>query len=244
MDQLVLFKAAPCAVSGCTSLARNRGWCGPHYQRWRLYGDPEGRKLRAGTPIDHADGTRTCNTCRSVKPIDQFPRDPAATLGRRGNCKPCHSSKVSEWYAANKDEHLPRQKARYERDIDKMRARDRARYERDKPKRIALATAAVHRRRALMAEVEFEPGITVKSLRKRHGDDCCYCGQAMTFMPADGRTYVPTKATIEHIIAITRGGGHTWANTTLACWQCNVRKNAKPLDEWLASTQVDDESVA
>lgn len=29
-----------CSVPGCGTPARTRGWCGPHYQRWRRYGDP------------------------------------------------------------------------------------------------------------------------------------------------------------------------------------------------------------
>lgn len=29
-----------CNVDGCTVLATSRGWCGKHYQRWRIHGDP------------------------------------------------------------------------------------------------------------------------------------------------------------------------------------------------------------
>jgi hypothetical protein len=28
-----------CSVTGCSKLATRRGWCGTHYQRWRLHGD-------------------------------------------------------------------------------------------------------------------------------------------------------------------------------------------------------------
>jgi hypothetical protein len=30
----------PCSVEGCDKPAMTRGWCGKHYQRWRLYGSP------------------------------------------------------------------------------------------------------------------------------------------------------------------------------------------------------------
>lgn len=36
-----------CSITGCTALARKRGWCNKHYQRWRLHGDPlRERQLR------------------------------------------------------------------------------------------------------------------------------------------------------------------------------------------------------
>lgn len=31
-----------CAIDGCSKLAYLRGWCSPHYQRWRRHGDPLG----------------------------------------------------------------------------------------------------------------------------------------------------------------------------------------------------------
>lgn len=39
-----------CAVDGCDKAASKRNWCGTHYQRWRLNGDPlVVRKLPNGT---------------------------------------------------------------------------------------------------------------------------------------------------------------------------------------------------
>jgi hypothetical protein len=31
-----------CSIAGCTRVLVARGWCGPHWQRWRRYGDPLG----------------------------------------------------------------------------------------------------------------------------------------------------------------------------------------------------------
>jgi len=30
----------PCSIKGCTRPAKSRNWCGTHYERWRLKGDP------------------------------------------------------------------------------------------------------------------------------------------------------------------------------------------------------------
>lgn len=232
--------AAECSIDECRRPSASRGWCNAHYLRWKNHGDPLAGKPspRVTRAIDHADGTRTCCVCANRKTIHDFPADRNATLGRKAKCKVCHSEQVKRWYHQNQERQRERQRGRRVADVARHREMDRRRYEREKPQRIAYAIDATHRRRALMQQVEWERGITVKSLRKRHGDHCCYCAQAMTFTPGNGRAYVPTKATIEHIVALSRGGGHTWANTTLACWQCNVRKNAKPLAEWLVNAQV------
>lgn len=30
----------PCSIDGCEKPMKTRGWCGTHYERWRLHGDP------------------------------------------------------------------------------------------------------------------------------------------------------------------------------------------------------------
>jgi hypothetical protein len=36
-----------CSIAGCERPSEKRGWCGTHYQRWRIHGDPETRKKAA-----------------------------------------------------------------------------------------------------------------------------------------------------------------------------------------------------
>lgn len=233
---------ASCSLPDCGKPLIARGWCSSHYQRWRKNGDPLGGNPtpRAAKALDNPDGTRTCLDCRVAKSLADFPRDRNATNGRRANCKPCHSARSTAWYAANKENHLPRAKARYARDIDKIRARDQARYERDKPKRIELVIDAGNRRRAAIRHGgEWDRGITCRALRKRDGDSCCYCGITMTFAPATGHQHIPDKATVEHVLPISQGGTHTWGNVALACWRCNVRKQARTVEEWRVANAAD-----
>lgn len=223
----------PCSIDGCEAPTVGRGWCNRHYLRWSKYGDPTAGGPTPADPIDHGDGTRTCRTCAERKPLEDFGRDRAATLGRRAACKPCRSQQSSAWYAANQARQLERHRERKARDLDRVRAQDRERYYRHKPKRMALVLEAGRRRRALLAQVDYDEGITVETLCERDGDQCCYCRVTLDFTPGDGRTYVPTKASIEHYVPLTSGGHHTWDNVGLACLQCNVRKQARPLDVWL-----------
>ena len=38
---------------------------------------------------------------------------------------------------------------------------------------------------------------------------------------------------VEHMTPLSRGGAHDWSNITLACPTCNLRKNAKTLEEFM-----------
>lgn len=44
-----------CSVHGCKTLAAKRGWCGTHYQRWRLHGDPTYSAQRGPVPSPPVD---------------------------------------------------------------------------------------------------------------------------------------------------------------------------------------------
>jgi len=221
-----------CSIDGCTQPLLARGWCQSHYRRWRRSGDPVIPPLRSGTPVDHADGTRTCTRCLIRQDLNDFSPDRLATAGRRGVCKDCRSVEVSGWYARNQERQRDRQRDRYERNGDAIRVRDQERYERDKAKRLELVVAAGHRRRALLKGLPAVRGITVRALRKRDGELCCYCGNAMTFVPARRGQFLPLKATLEHVVPLSAGGSHDWSNVMLACWQCNLDKNRQPLNIW------------
>jgi len=225
-----------CSIDSCTGKVSARGWCNAHYLRWQNHGDPLGGK--PGPTVyrveDHDDGTRTCTACGQRLSLESFGVDRSASGGRRSHCKPCRSVRMKAWYAANQERQMLRARDRFARDIDSIRASDLRRYERNRAERIELAKASAHRRRIRLANTVSEPGITVAALRGIHGGRCPYCGVTMTYEPTRHGVFVPAKATIEHLVPLSRGGDHTFANTMLCCWQCNVRRNATPLEEWIA----------
>ena len=223
-----------CTIEDCGNKVVARGWCNRHYLRWSHHGDPLGGGRDLKPSQDHNDGTRTCNGCGDRLPLTDFDHDETAAHGRRSQCSPCRGAKVKQWYQDNQERQLERARARQSRDGDKIRAGDMLRYERNREARIALATVHGHLRRSRLAEAVTERGISVKALRAIHGDICPYCKVGMTFLAGRGHEYTPGKATVEHIVPLSRGGDHTFANTMLCCWRCNIRKNAKPLEEWIA----------
>lgn len=229
---------ATCSIGGCGRKVIARGWCSKHYQRWSNHGDPLGGGPDLKPAIDHEDGSRTCTACNKRQPIDEFDIDVTASRGRRSQCKACRSEKMRAWYDRNQERQQDRARARRERDAEVIRARDSARYERDKPKRLALAVEHSHLRRAREAGVPIERGITVEKLREMHGDLCGYCGVEMSFEILTGGARNPRRATIEHILPLTRGGAHTLANTILCCWDCNARKKNRTVEEWDAEREA------
>ena len=224
-----------CSIDGCTSKVVARGWCNAHYLRWRHHGDPLGGKPGPAVRkvIDFPDCTRKCTGCGGRKLLSQFDKDSSASLGRRSKCKACRSVQMKNLYARDPDRFREYERCRRRDEAPHMRKIDTERYLRNREKRIALAKESVHRRRVRVSNAKSDRGISRQALRGRYGDLCCYCGVAMHFRSPHGGEYDPRLATIEHVIPISKGGTHVWDNVRLACWQCNVRRNNMPLDQWL-----------
>lgn len=54
---------------------------------------------------------------------------------------------------------------------------------------------------------------------------CHYCGTAIK-----GK-----EKTLDHVLALARGGAHSIHNVVIACWPCNNSKKAKDATEWMLS---------
>ena len=77
-------------------------------------------------------------------------------------------------------------------------------------------------RKAMIRRAYVEP-VSIAALRRRDEDTCRICGKPVDFtrQPPD-----PSAATIDHVIALARGGEHSLENTQLAHRRCNMRKGA------------------
>ncbi len=244
-EVLYLFDVpAMCRISDCARVIHNKReqLCDPHYKRLWRHGDPEaGGPMRlnvvAGKKVEvFPDGTRRCTDCAQRLPLESFHKDANSAGGVRSHCAECHKAKARAWYAANRERQAARQLARRQENIEQHRQWDMERYIRDRVKRIELATEHTHKRRLRMLAGEYDRTVTRANLRKQYGDACFYCECVMDFGRYK-RGDTPTNlASIEHVDPISKGGTHTWDNVVLACLQCNLRKNATPIDQWLAET--------
>lgn len=81
-----------------------------------------------------------------------------------------------------------------------------------------------HRRRARLAQVPSvsSPALRAEVLASANGR-CAYCGST------------GMKLTLDHIIAISRGGHDVPENWAAACFGCNTSKGAKDLAHWARS---------
>lgn len=233
-----------CSVDGCEDKVSARGYCNKHHLRWRKHGDPLGGNASPSVrkSIDTDDG-RICTSCHRTLPFDSFDKDKNASGGRRSQCKECRSSKMKKWYSDNRDRQAQRQRDRVADHPERIREQDSERYRRNKPKRLDLAKEGSHRRRARKFGAPIVETVTVGALRERDGDRCCYCGTPMSFSLAEDHVYIPLRATIEHVVPLSLGGAHSMENAALACWQCNVRKGDRTVEEWKRACEEGEEEA-
>ncbi len=110
-----------------------------------------------------------------------------------------------------------------------------------------LTSSGNHRKRARIYGVAYEPGINVKKLIKRDNNICQICGE-----PCDSNDhrwsehFGPLYPTIDHIIAMSNGGGHTWDNVQLSHAICNSYKRNLTEDEFTSEviTHAKEQAIA
>lgn len=86
-----------------------------------------------------------------------------------------------------------------------------------------------HLERAKKLGLPAERGVTLKKLYERDGGVCQICGLACIY---SGNGLSDLYPSIDHIIPMSKGGGHTWTNVQLAHRICNSVKSAKRGEEW------------
>lgn len=64
--------------------------------------------------------------------------------------------------------------------------------------------------------------LTRENIFLRDKNQCQYC-----------ETHFPShQLTLDHVIPLSKGGGHSWENITTACHSCNNKKGNKTLKEY------------
>lgn len=222
-------KTTTCLAEGCQRDTVGRGMCKTHYARFMRNGTLDYQQEPFGRENDTAT-EKQCARCLEVLPRTEFHKQKRSKDGLRGWCKPCTRASNTSSYESNKDrarawqiEYLSRPEVREAR-TEMLRAY----YAKNRD----VYAKRAHVRRALIADALVDEGVTIQALRERHGDSCVFCGRGLLF--EGGRDYDPRRASMEHMVPLSRGGEHSWANIRLSCWECNLSKNDKTPDEYVA----------
>jgi hypothetical protein len=91
--------------------------------------------------------------------------------------------------------------------------------------------AGGHRARLRKYGLVDDPTVNVAALRERDGEHCYLCSRQMSFKRYRMGNYNPRRASMDHVIPLARDGWHAMDNVKLACLRCNIRKNAKDLED-------------
>ncbi len=159
-------------------------------------------------------------------------------LARQGSQRERILAEKAAYRARNRDELAAKQRAYYHADPGRAGAatktpKARAAHAARKRDSRARYTEIEQERRARKLSLAIEAGISIEALAARDGRACAYCACDLTFDRAERGQYIASKATVDHVIPISRGGAHVWGNVCLACWRCNLSKGNRLLTEWV-----------
>lgn len=89
-----------------------------------------------------------------------------------------------------------------------------------------------HSHRARKFGTEYERGITLRKAVNRLGITCALCGKPCDWNDRSYGKYCGANyPSIDHIIPMSKGGGHTWKNIQIAHILCNSRKETTYLPQ-------------
>ncbi len=184
---------------------------------------------------------KTCSKCKLTKSLGAFGRLRNSPDGLNWYCKECinlvyqdrkekHKKKMKEWREQNPDyfkkyrvvlENKEREVENHKEWVSSNKEKHDEALKKwignNKERHLDIHRKARAKRRALMAEVEYDPTVSLAEATKRFKGVCGICGSEV----------VREEASIDHIYPLSRGGSHTWDNIQLAHLSCNQRKGVK-----------------
>lgn len=134
-----------------------------------------------------------------------------------------HRLYMIEWRANNREKARAVSRRAYRNNPEYHKGYQK-RYRRENPHKIAVHHSR-RRARFVSAEGSFS-GSDITSLFETQGGKCAYCG-----------TSIKNGYHVDHIVPLSRGGSNWPENLCLACPPCNLAKNDKTPEEWLAQKE-------
>jgi 5-methylcytosine-specific restriction endonuclease McrA len=189
---------------------------------------------------------KQCSKCKESKSLDQFYKYKNGKYGVTSICKKCKKRLVKEYYNNNRDKiakyHKEYNKEYRNNNRDKIAKYYKEYYDNNRDKiakyhkeyiqteRGKLLNKLKSQNRRYKEKYNTNPGerLTKKQIEylAEVYKQCAYCNAELT----------PENTHIDHIHPLSKEGSHSIDNVVLACKDCNLKKNSKPLDQWLDET--------
>lgn len=173
--------------------------------------------------------TKTCSRCNQTKQLEDFGIHRKTSDGRYSQCLVCRRIARAEYRKYNVDKIKIEQREAYLKNREQRIAyataqinanRERhAKYSSISKKRRHLQIAADTRRRNARKKSNGIYFISKKELKRLNKGPCFYCGSTQCI-------------TIDHVVAIARGGTDSIGNLVSACKSCNSQKRQLTIMEW------------
>lgn len=165
-------------------------------------------------------GALRCPSCRTVRATQEFSRDRSRRTGYSGRCRECDSEKHA---AYSPEQGRARWQRYYRKHREKLNAYDRDRYRNDEHRRLSHQLLLGHRRciRAGNPAEWIEPEQLLEHWESLGVDPllCYLTGERLT----------PRTRSLDHVVAVSKGGAHALYNLMPSTFPANHRKGVRPL---------------
>lgn len=199
-----------------------------------------------GTFMDLQHSTKPCTMCKAIRPLDAFSPDRRARDGRQSRCKQCQANVIRDRYKADPEAARARLQADRKANPERWHGYDR-KYNAADPQKHRNETARyteANKQKVAERQLQYRRDHPEKHLKHENDRRARKIGNGGTYTLRDIRRLMhryrgmcaychEAKATtLDHVLAISRGGRNTIGNLLPACKSCNYSKGPKLLAVW------------
>lgn len=145
-----------------------------------------------------------------------------------GGCLECNRARHREYYHRNRDHELAAANKYNANHREEKRDYTKEYYE-THPKNKQSRLASYHKRRAL--KLNSTGSYTQKDIQRILESQDCKC--------VGCQEDISKSFTIDHIVALSKGGSNLAENIQLLCLACNCQKGARSMEEWQKERTAD-----
>lgn len=194
--------------------------------------------------LDLPNGNRICSRCKEEKTLESFLKRKNGSRGYARVCKLCDKVRRKELHS--EDFIKDRRKKYYQKNKKKIREKRKARYDKNKKKRLQEAKEFYQKHKEYIKnrckrwrednpEKVAEYAQRRRALKLSNGENDL-TGRQIKWLFEQISYCVLCKTsenlTLEHIVALSKGGDHTLKNCTVLCHSCNSSVNSRDLREF------------